>query len=63
MCPHLDLTPSAARGPSLATIAVSNLKKKYYYPQIETYHYRCSSNLIYGSAQPIQIPTAGRPSS
>jgi hypothetical protein len=31
-------------------IALGNLKKKYYYPQIETYHYRCANNLIYGKA-------------
>ncbi len=30
-------------------IPLHNLRKKYYQPQIETYHYRATSNLLYGN--------------
>ena len=43
-------------------VAVGNLKKKYYFPQIETYHFRAANNFIYGTPPPTQIPTAARPS-
>lgn len=41
----------------LQHLPLNNLKKKYYFPQIETYHYRAANNLIYGITNFIQILT------
>ena len=32
----------------------ANLRKKYYHPQVETYHYRAANNLLYGTYPDIQ---------
>ena len=46
--------------PEMSMVAVDNLKKKYYYPQIETYHFRTVSNFIYGTIRVTQIPIAAK---
>lgn len=47
---------------SVLQLPVTNLKKKYYFPQVETYHFRTANNLIYGTPPPNQTPAAARPS-